>query len=339
MNIFELRDKILQIERNTVNYSSLKNKLPELKEDINIKQKIFEENKLKLEILEKNSLTNSFKKITHSYNEELYTQKENLFRAKSDYECALIKYNQLISDISRLDERLNRLDTYLENYNEKFSIIKKQYALSAPYNSLYENLSEEKIKIEEIRSLINDTNNLEINFKNTIELIERAEVWGNFGGLVAVLDRELKMSKAGDSLKNIKIDLENIKSKLIKINKYINFKNSNNTDLLKSRAEVHNLNLTKTNENNENKKINKDIQCPINIVAEIILDDFLKISKISRFVVYDKIKLILEQVKLNLQETLMFKEELTNLFESQQKNIYKKERSIEYKIIDENLSK
>lgn len=339
MNIFELRDKILQIERNTVNYSSLKNKLPELKEDINIKQKIFEENKLKLEILEKNSLTNSFKKITHSYNEELYTQKENLFRAKSDYECALIKYNQLISDISRLDERLNRLDTYLENYNEKFSIIKKQYALSAPYNSLYENLSEEKIKIEEIRSLINDTNNLEINFKNTIELIERAEVWGNFGGLVAVLDRELKMSKAGDSLKNIKIDLENIKSKLIKINKYINFKNSNNTDLLKSREEVNNLNLTKTNENNENKKINKDIQCPINIVAEIILDDFLKISKISRFVVYDKIKLILEQVKLNLQETLMFKEELTNLFESQQKNIYKKERSIEYKIIDENLSK
>lgn len=339
MNIFELRDKILQIERNTVNYSSLKNKLPELKEDINIKQKIFEENKLKLEILEKNSLTNSLKKITHSYNKELYTQKENLFRAKSDYECALIKYNQLISDISRLDERLNRLDTYLENYNEKFSIIKKQYALSAPYNSLYENLSEEKIKIEEIRSLINDTNNLEINFKNTIELIERAEVWGNFGGLVAVLDRELKMSKAGDSLKNIKIDLENIKSKLIKINKYINFKNSNNTDLLKSREEVHNLNLTKTNENNENKKINKDIQCPINIVAEIILDDFLKISKISRFVVYDKIKLILEQVKLNLQETLMFKEELTNVFENQQKNIYKKERSIEYKIIDENLSK
>jgi len=339
VNIFELRDKILQIERNTVNYSSLKNKLPELKEDINIKQKIFEENKLKLEILEKNSLTNSFKKITHSYNEELYTQKENLFRAKSDYECALIKYNQLISDISRLDERLNRLDTYLENYNEKFSIIKKQYALSAPYNSLYENLSEEKIKIEEIRSLINDTNNLEINFKNTIELIERAEVWGIFGGLVAVLDRELKMSKAGDSLKNIKIDLENIKSKLIKINKYINFKNSNNTDLLKSREEVNNLNLTKTNENNENKKINKDIQCPINIVAEIILDDFLKISKISRFVVYDKIKLILEQVKLNLQETLMFKEELTNVFENQQKNIYKKERSIEYKIIDENLSK
>jgi len=339
VNIFELRDKILQIERNTVNYSSLKNKLPELKEDINIKQKIFEENKLKLEILEKNSLTNSFKKITHSYNEELYTQKENLFRAKSDYECALIKYNQLISDISRLDERLNRLDTYLENYNEKFSIIKKQYAHSAPYNSLYENLSEEKIKIEEIRSLINDTNNLEINFKNTIELIERAEVWGNFGGLVAVLDRELKMSKAGDSLKNIKIDLENIKSKLIKINKYINFKNSNNTDLLKSREEVNNLNLTKTNENNENKKINKDIQCPINIVAEIILDDFLKISKISRFVVYDKIKLILEQVKLNLQETLMFKEELTNVFENQQKNIYKKERSIEYKIIDENLSK
>lgn len=339
MNIFELRDKILQIERNTVNYSSLKNKLPELKEDINIKQKIFEENKLKLEILEKNSLTNSFKKITHSYNEELYTQKENLFRAKSDYECALIKYNQLISDISRLDERLNRLDTYLENYNEKFSIIKKQYALSAPYNSLYENLSEEKIKIEEIRSLINDTNNLEINFKNTIELIERAEVWGNFGGLVAVLDRELKMSKAGDSLKNIKIDLENIKSKLIKINKYINFKNSKNTDLLKSKEENNNLNLTKTNENNENNEINEDIQCPINIVAEIILDDFLNISKISRFVVYDKIKLILEQVKLNLQETLTFKEELTNVFENQQKNIYKKERSIEYKIIDENLSK
>lgn len=301
MNLIELKDKILQIEIETQNYNNIKNRLTASEKNLTKVKEIFEKNQLELASLKKNSLTNSLKKITHSYEKKLFIKNEEFSKAKYNYEVVLIEYNQLNSNISILNKQLDQRATYLELYNKKFSIIKKQYEHLNPYKSLYLNLNNEKIFLDKLQSILISINNLKLNFENTIEFIEQAEVWGSFGGLAANLDRELKMSKADNSLKQIKIDLQNIKTNL--------------------------------------ETINIIIKCPINITTEIISADYLSAFSGPKYTIYEKIKTTLKNIKLNLKQTILFENSLNENLEIKKQTIYTEQKSIESKIIDENLFK